>query len=367
METRVSLVKFCCFFFFFFLCLFSIRLELSEAQMVPAVFVFGDSLVDVGNNNYLTVSVAKANFQHNGIDFPTKKPTGRFCNGKNAADLLAEKVGLPSSPPYLSLSKNKDAASYINGVSFASGGAGIFNGTDQVFGQAIPLSKQVENYLAVHKILVEQLESSAAENNISKSIFAIVIGSNDLFDYFGSSNLRKKNSPQQFVDLMANTLKAQLMRLYTVGARKFFLAGIGVIGCIPAERVKNKTHECNEERNFWSVKYNEALKAILNELKSELQGINYTYFDTYGIMQNLIQNPSTYGFNEIKAACCGLGDLKAKVPCVPVSTYCSNRKDHVFWDLYHPTEATATIFVDTLFDGSSQYTFPMNVRQLVSV
>ena len=68
----------------------------------------------------------------------------------------------------------------------------------------------MENYVAVNKILVQQLGSSAAEKHFSKSIFAIIIGSNDLFDYFGSSNLRKKNNPQQFVDLMANTLKGQL-------------------------------------------------------------------------------------------------------------------------------------------------------------
>ena len=74
----------------FFLCLLSLSLEFSKAQMVPAVYVFGDSQVDVGNNNYLPVSVAKADFPHNGIDFPTKKPTGRFCNGKNAADLLGK-------------------------------------------------------------------------------------------------------------------------------------------------------------------------------------------------------------------------------------------------------------------------------------
>ncbi|KAK8648588.1 hypothetical protein V6N13_129337 [Hibiscus sabdariffa] len=334
--------------------------------MVPAVFVFGDSLVDVGNNNYLPVSIAKADFPHNGIDFPTKKPTGRFCNGKNAADLLAEKLGLPSSPPYLSLSKKKDAPSYINGVSFASGGAGIFNGTDQTLGQSIPLLKQVDYYIAVQKILVQQIGSSAAESHLSKSLFVIVIGSNDIFDYFGSSDRRKKSTPQQYVDLMANTLKGQLKRLYETGARKFVLTGIGAIGCAPAERVTNETHECSEERNFWSVKYNEKLKAMLTGFKSELQGVNYSYFDTYSIMQKAIQNPSSYGFNEIKSACCGLGDLKAKVPCVPVSKYCTNRSDHVFWDLYHPTEATARVFVDTLFDGPSQYCVPMNVRQLVS-
>jgi hypothetical protein len=74
--------------FLLFLSSFILRFNFLEAQMVPAVFVFGDSLVDVGNNNYLKVSLAKADFPHNGIDFPTKKPTGRFTNGKNAADFL---------------------------------------------------------------------------------------------------------------------------------------------------------------------------------------------------------------------------------------------------------------------------------------
>lgn len=78
----------CCFFFFF--TLFCNYLTFSEAALVPAMYVFGDSLVDVGNNNYLNFSAAKANFYPNGIDFPTGKPTGRFCNGKNPADFLGK-------------------------------------------------------------------------------------------------------------------------------------------------------------------------------------------------------------------------------------------------------------------------------------
>lgn len=74
---------FLCFFIFF-------TLQLLEAQKPPGVYVFGDSLVDVGNNNYLPLSVEKAILPHYGIDFPTKKPTGRFTNGKNAADLIGE-------------------------------------------------------------------------------------------------------------------------------------------------------------------------------------------------------------------------------------------------------------------------------------
>ncbi|GKC86961.1 hypothetical protein Tco_1147610, partial [Tanacetum coccineum] len=54
----------------------------------PGVYVLGDSLVDVGNNNYLPLSVAKADFPHNGVDYANRKSTGRFSNGENAADFL---------------------------------------------------------------------------------------------------------------------------------------------------------------------------------------------------------------------------------------------------------------------------------------
>uniref|UniRef100_A0A7N2MAZ7 GDSL esterase/lipase n=1 Tax=Quercus lobata TaxID=97700 RepID=A0A7N2MAZ7_QUELO len=95
------------------------------------MFIFGDSLVDVGNNNHLKFSLNKADFPHYGIDFPNKVYTGRFSNGKNAADFLAEKVSLPTSPTYLSRISNKSNENFLNGVSFAPRGAGIFNDTDK--------------------------------------------------------------------------------------------------------------------------------------------------------------------------------------------------------------------------------------------
>lgn len=52
-----------------------------------ASFVFGDSLVDAGNNNYIG-SLARANYGANGVDFPGGKATGRFCNGRTVADII---------------------------------------------------------------------------------------------------------------------------------------------------------------------------------------------------------------------------------------------------------------------------------------
>jgi hypothetical protein len=56
----------------------------SNQEMVPALFIFGDSLIDNGNNNDLP-SFAKANYFPYGIDF-NGGPTGRFSNGYTMVD-----------------------------------------------------------------------------------------------------------------------------------------------------------------------------------------------------------------------------------------------------------------------------------------
>lgn len=52
----------------------------------PPMYVFGDSILDVGNNNYLP-RAPRANMSYYGIDFPGV-PAGRFSNGYNTGDFL---------------------------------------------------------------------------------------------------------------------------------------------------------------------------------------------------------------------------------------------------------------------------------------
>jgi len=71
---------------FFLLLLALVLYEVNAQPLVPAMFIFGDSVVDAGNNNHL-YTIIKANFPPYGRDFVNHKPTGRFCNGKLASDL----------------------------------------------------------------------------------------------------------------------------------------------------------------------------------------------------------------------------------------------------------------------------------------
>ncbi|XP_019460144.1 PREDICTED: GDSL esterase/lipase At1g71691-like [Lupinus angustifolius] len=76
-----------------------------EKSLVPALYIFGDSGFDNGNNNNLN-TIAKVNKYPYGIDF-NNQSTGRFTNGKTYVDLIAIKLGLPLSPPYLGLSESE--------------------------------------------------------------------------------------------------------------------------------------------------------------------------------------------------------------------------------------------------------------------
>ncbi|KAL4275999.1 hypothetical protein AHAS_Ahas20G0163300 [Arachis hypogaea] len=58
-------------------------------EIIPAIFVFGDSIVDTGNNNFIK-TIAKCNFPPYGRDFAAGgyKPNGRFSNGLVPSDFI---------------------------------------------------------------------------------------------------------------------------------------------------------------------------------------------------------------------------------------------------------------------------------------
>lgn len=77
-------------------------------------------------------------------------------------------------------------------------------------GQAIPLSQQLKHWLSIRNALTRKLGQSKAQIHLSKSLFVVVIGSNDLLNYMRSSEIRKKSSPQQYTQSVVDKFRAQL-------------------------------------------------------------------------------------------------------------------------------------------------------------
>ncbi|KAL3519910.1 hypothetical protein ACH5RR_018059, partial [Cinchona calisaya] len=90
---------------------------------ISSAYIFGDSTVDPGNNNYIG-TIFKSNFPPYGQDFLNHIPTGRFTNGRLITDFLAEFLGIKETvPAYLDPTLSMEEL--MTGVSFASAGSGF--------------------------------------------------------------------------------------------------------------------------------------------------------------------------------------------------------------------------------------------------
>ncbi|KAJ8430824.1 hypothetical protein Cgig2_034151 [Carnegiea gigantea] len=230
-----------------FLCIFLPELSLvanpqddasDDVPLTPALFIFGDSLIDNGNNNYM-ITVARANYFPYGIDLG--RPTGRFCNGLTVVDY----GGLPLIPPYLSLTST--GRNILRGVNYASAAAGILDETGRhyiklglhydsvcltmikysfVKYQVLTFFLHLKGQRTTFNEQISQLEITVTQelpqffqrqdelaHYLSKSVFLVNIGGNDyLNNYLLPSRYVSSRiyNGEAFADLLSNQLSAQL-------------------------------------------------------------------------------------------------------------------------------------------------------------
>ncbi|CAN1276264.1 GDSL esterase/lipase At5g55050 [Linum perenne] len=332
---------------------------------VPAVFVLGDSTVDVGTNNFLSGSVDRADFPHNGIDFPGSKATGRFGNGLNIADFLAKQLGLEMSPPPFFMLGNGTFPlknSSFKGVNFASGGAGILDITGSSPKNVVPLSEQTQQLSFVYNKILSVRKLKGTRDLFSKSLFFISIGSNDLFEHYHS---KSKQPTDKFIASLVQAYGNHLRNLLKLGARKFGIVTVAPIGCCPSQRVFNHTLGCLEELNDLALAFHSQVTQLMYNLSFEYRDMKYSIGNAFLMTINVINNPNLGGFKDVTGACCGQGVLlNAQGPCTPTANLCPKRDDFLFWDSYHPTQKAAKLAAVTLYSGPPQFVAPINFKQL---
>ncbi|KAJ9540654.1 hypothetical protein OSB04_027160 [Centaurea solstitialis] len=337
-----------------------------------ASYIFGDSLVDAGNNNFLP-TLSRANIKPNGIDFKPSggKPTGRYTNGRTIGDIVGEELGQRYyAVPFLD--PNSTGEAILHGVNYASGGGGIMNATGRIFVNRLSMDIQIDYFNITRKQIDKLLGASKAKEHVMKrSIFSVSIGSNDFLNNYLlpvlSIGARVSQSPDGFVDDLISHLRSQLTRLYQLDARKFIIGNVGPIGCIPYQKTINQLNEdeCVALPNQLAVQYNSKLKDLVAQLNDNLPGATFVHANVYDLVMELITNYAKYGFTTASKACCGNGGQYAGIiPCGPTSTLCTDRTKHVFWDPYHPSEAANVLIAKQLLDGDKKYISPMNLRQL---
>ncbi|KAL8268308.1 hypothetical protein R6Q59_002106 [Mikania micrantha] len=329
-------------------------------------FIFGDSLVDNGNNNGIA-SLARANYLPYGIDFPDG-PTGRFSNGKTVVDTVAELLGFDD---YIQPYATARGRNILNGVNYASAAAGIRDETGQQLGARISFGGQVNNYKNTVSQVVDILgDEDSAANYLRQCIYSVGLGSNDYLNNYFMPNYYQTSrqfTPEQYASVLIQQYAELIRELYNYGARKLVLNGIGQIGCSPNALAQNSQDgsTCVERINSANKLFNNQLISLVDSLNRDLPDAKFIYINNYGIFQDFINSPQSYGFTVTNAGCCGVGRNNGQITCLPGQTPCQNRDEHLFWDAFHPSEAANIIVGRRSYNAqSSSDAYPMDIRQL---
>ncbi|XP_024007521.1 GDSL esterase/lipase EXL1 isoform X2 [Eutrema salsugineum] len=268
--------------------------KLPENTTIPAIIVFGDSIVDAGNNDDM-ITEARCDYPPYGIDFDGGVPTGRFSNGKVPTDMLAEELGIkPYIPAYRD--PNLKPEDLLTGVTFASGGAGYVPLTTQIAG-GIPLSQQLKYFEEYLERLNGLVGDERTKFIIKNSLFVIICGSNDIAnDFFTFPTVWHQYDVASFTALMADNARSIAMKLYGYGARRILMFGAPPIGCVPSQRTVagGPTRDCVVRFNDASKLFNAKLSANIDGLSRTLLDTTLIYIDIYNPLLDLILNPHKY-------------------------------------------------------------------------
>ncbi|BFI39899.1 protein MpLTL2 [Marchantia polymorpha subsp. ruderalis] len=342
----------------------------TQRKPPPAMFVFGDSLVDYGNNNYLK-SLTKANYKPYGIDFPGHIATGRYCNGRLVPDFISEFMGAESVSPYLY--PNATLQDWERGVNFASAGAGILLDTGYLFNERLVFQKQLSAFLTVRQNLTSgRLGVNGTNDLVSKALFLINVGSNDYINNYmlppSLSPRIKKYGLVEYQNLLIGTFRHDLQALHDAGARKIVVSNLGPIGCIPQQlALWSRNGSCVTHTNRIAFSYNAGLKNMLQGLRKQLPDAHFLYMDVYHVVMDHIKSPGLGGFKHRSSACCGAGPFNGLIICNPFGNLCSNRSEYIFWDAFHPTEAFNSQLAHRVMYGPKEDVSPINIQQLLDL
>ncbi|KAJ6696074.1 GDSL-LIKE LIPASE/ACYLHYDROLASE [Salix koriyanagi] len=289
-----------------------------------AFFIFGDSFLDAGNNNYInTTTLDQANFWPYGETY-FEFPTGRFSDGRLVPDFIAKYANLPFIPPFLQPGMDQ----YYHGVNFASAGAGALVETFK--GDVIDLKTQLRYYKKVENWLRHKLGNDEARMTISKAVHLFSIGSNDyLTPFLTNSTALKSYTNSKYVGMVIGNLTTVVKEIYRLGGRKFAFINHYTTKLFPSSSVN---------------------------LEKRLKGFKHSLFDLNSFLEQRINHPSKFGFRQGKSACCGTGPFRGVFSCggrrlVKQFELCENPNEYVFWDSIHLTEQAYKQLADQMWGG----------------
>jgi phospholipase/lecithinase/hemolysin len=283
---------------------------MASAEPVTSLIVLGDSLSDGGNAALLTAAF-----------FPPSPPYAfRFSNGPVAAEYLAQNLGVPLTP------------SVSGGTNYAVGGAttGTLN-----FNFAINSPPGLDNFPAVDTTgILNQVSAFLASGtplDPATSLFMLSGGHNDIFLARAQGLTDPAGLGLVAQQAIAN-LATAVATLATVGAEQFLVPNMADLGRTP--QFLGTPLQAGLET--LATLFDAGLAGAMASLALQL-GVSITVFDTFGAVDQILNNPAAFGFTNTTQAC-----------LANVAAFLAGCPGYVFFDSVHPTTAAHAILGDQL-------------------
>lgn len=260
------------------------------------LFVFGDSLSDIGNL-----------FNATGKLFPPSPPffNGRVSNGSLAVETLAQQLGLP-------LTLETD---------FAIAGARTDNTnvlSDRLGG--IPLGglqKQIDQF----KTQAQSLGAGAED------IYVVWAGANDFLQLLSTPPA----DPKTVISSAVNNLVSSVRTLIESGAKNVLVAQLPNLGLTPL--VVSRGGQTPALLAQLTQNFNSELQTAMSGLEKTFPNSNIILSDTFTRSNQVAQDPGAFGFTNITD----------QLLLNPTAT---NPEGFFFWDDFHPTTQGHEVFAD---------------------
>lgn len=348
-------------------CSNSYHQQMSTSRHV-ALFVFGDSLFDPGNNQYInhTNKIGTGGGSPE-LSLPYgetyfRKSTGRISDGRIVPDFIAEFFNLPLWKAYLQPGQHN----FSNGANFASGGAGVLSDTH--VGTVINLRTQLSYFKDVVKTLKQQIGENQTQNLLKRAVYLFSIGGNDYFSFYSSHPNASLTAKTQHVRIVTSNLTQVLEEIYNIGGRKIAFQNAGALGCVASNVAQSADGKsCIEDLCTLANMHNHVLSQSLKNMERRLPGFKYSIFDYYHAIRDRVLHPTKYGFQNGTGSCYtgGMsppGQKKGSSSAKP--QLCKDPTKYVWWDGGHTTEACNWQLSKLMWKGKTDITSPLNFKQL---
>ena len=284
-----------------------------------ALYVFGDSLADSGNNAFL-IGSAPAQVV-TGNTYVPSQPYGMnaYTNGQTWVSTVAAGLGLPASA----------VPSLLGGGNYAYGGARtVLDGSDLPAAPGFPPSATTQLLGGPSALPYMNGYLTALASVPSTALYVIAIGGNDVRDL--SVSVALGATPFAAVAGLAagyaSAVGNLVDSLQAKGAQHIVVWGAPNVGATPAVLAGG-------------VQFAGLATFVSSSFSSALSGrvtgeAGVSFFDVFGITNTIVANPAAYGLSNVTDAC------GAVLGCNP--------SQYLFWDGIHPTSAGHALIASSM-------------------